>query len=287
MQVHQSPELSPLNVRALLRDFGLRPNRQLGQNFIVDRRALGRVLAAAKLSGSEVVLEIGAGLGALTQRLAEICFRVITIEYDFRLVPILETVLGGFANVEIIRGNFLDLDLATLIGDKPYFVVANIPYNITSAVIRRLLESEQQAQRVVLTVQKEVAERITAGPGDMSLLALSVQLYGQPELRSVIPATAFYPKPKVDSAVLRVDLHQTPLIPREWIDPFFRIVRAGFGQKRKQLHNALSHGLQQPQAMIHSWLEAASVSPGRRAQELSLETWISLTRVFLENMRSQ
>lgn len=285
MQIHQTPQLSPLKARALLRHFGLRPIRQLGQNFITDPSALGRILAASELSSSDVVLEIGAGLGALTTRLAGTCFRVIAIEYDSRLIPILETVLGGLANVEIVQGDILELNLTALIGEGPYFVVANIPYNITSAVIRHLFDREHRAGRVVLTIQKEVAERITAGPGEMSLLAISVQLFGQPVLRSVIPAGAFYPRPKVDSAVLRVDLHRSAMIPHEWIDPFFQLVRAGFGQKRKQLHNALSHGLKQPQPVVHSWLQAAGISPNRRAQELSIEAWIDLTQVFLEHAK--
>lgn len=279
----KGPSLSVLNPRALLRQFGVRPDRRLGQNFLVDHAARERILKAADLVGEETVLEIGAGLGALTWSLAQECALVIAVEFDRRLIPILEYVLHNRENVEILQGDILELEFEAHIRAHAYCVVANIPYNITSALIRRVLESPKPADRVVLTIQKEVAERIIADPGDMSLLALSVQLYGEPTFAASIPAGAFYPRPRVDSAVLRVDIHPIPSVPRSLIPPIFRLARAGFGQKRKQLRNALAHGLQMHPDTVRLWLQAADIQPSQRAQELSLQTWARLAQVMVDS----
>ncbi len=206
-----SLNLPPLNIRELLRLHGLRPRQSLGQNFLVDTSALERVVEAADIQPSSTVLEVGPGLGSLTRYLARAARRVIVVELDASLIPILEEVLGGVENVEIVQGDILKLQPANLIGtsdlEAGYEVVANIPYYITSNLIRHLLESSLKPSRFVLTVQREVAERITASPGEMSLLALSVQVYGLARKVASIPAGAFYPAPKVDSSVVRVDLY--------------------------------------------------------------------------------
>jgi len=264
------------DARALLRRFGIRPRKKLGQNFMVDSRALQKVIAAAELTGDETVLEIGAGVGTLTARLADRCVRVVAVEIDERLIPVLEYAFAATANVEIVSGDILELDLTKILEDDPYTVVANIPYYITSALIRRLMESERRPDGLVLTIQKEVAERIVAGPGEMSLLALSVQVYGEPELCGRIPASAFYPQPNVDSAVLRITSYSTPRVPQALIEPLFTLARAGFGQKRKQIHNALTKNLGKPKDVVLDWLRAADVRPEQRAQELSIEHWIAL-----------
>jgi 16S rRNA (adenine1518-N6/adenine1519-N6)-dimethyltransferase len=269
-----------LDVRALLRHFGIRPNKRLGQNFLVDPKALDRVVAAAELTGRETVLEIGAGLGSLTCRLARNARRVIAVEYDRRLIPVLEEVVGSVENIELVSGDFLSLDLAGLLGQEPYRVVANIPYNITSAVIRRLMEMPQAADRVVLTVQQEVAERVVSGPGAMSLLAISVQLYGIPTIVARIPGKAFYPQPKVDSAVLSIDIYSEPQVPGELIGTVFMLARAGFSQKRKQLRNALAGGLDMKPVEIAARLQEAAIPHSKRAQELSLADWVRLAQVF-------
>ncbi len=265
-----------LDARALLRRFGIRPRKKLGQNFMVDSRALQKVIAAAELTGDETVLEIGAGVGTLTSRLADRCVRVVAVEIDERLIPVLEFVFAATANVEIVSGDILEMDLAEILDSDPYTVVANIPYYITSALIRRLMEAERRPDGLVLTIQKEVAERIVTGPGEMSLLALSVQVYGKPELRGRIPASAFYPRPNVDSAVLCVSGYDTPRVPETLIAPLFELARAGFGQKRKQIHNALTKNLGKPKGMVLDWLRTAGVRPEQRAQELSVEHWIAL-----------
>ena len=168
-----------------------------------------------------------------------------------------------------------------------YLVVANIPYNITSALIRHLLEASVPPSRLVLTIQLEVAQRICASPGDMSLLALSVQVYGQPELTARIPASAFYPPPRVDSAILRIERYPAPLIPTTQLDGFFQLIKAGFSQKRKTLRNSLSAGLRLSHAMVEELLKTAGIDPMRRAETLSLPEWRTLTGEFTTRFSSR
>jgi 16S rRNA (adenine1518-N6/adenine1519-N6)-dimethyltransferase len=169
-------------------------------------------------------------------------------------------------------------------GQEGYFVVANIPYYITSNLLRHLLEAPLKPARLVLTVQREVAERITAGPGEMSLLALGVQVYGRPKIVARIPAGAFYPPPQVDSSVVRVDLYAEPLIPAGQLDAFFHLAKAGFGQKRKMLRNALSAGLGWPAAQTATLLESAGIDPQRRAETLLMVEWRELTEKYEVNV---
>jgi 16S rRNA (adenine1518-N6/adenine1519-N6)-dimethyltransferase len=269
--------------RALLKAYGLKPKKRLGQNFLVSKPALERVVRAADLSGGEDVLEIGAGLGALTLLLAEQAARVVTVEIDQELLPPLSWVLGGLQNVELRAGDILSMDLAELGLRRGYVVVANIPYQITSRLIRLLLEHEYSAVRLVLTIQKEVAERIIAEAGDKSLLALSVDVFGRGGIEAVIGADAFYPQPGVDSAVLRIDRHAQPLVDREHLSDFFNLARAGFGQKRKQLLNSLSSGLGLPKEPMQQALLAAGISPSQRAQELDLQDWARLLSAMIES----
>jgi 16S rRNA (adenine1518-N6/adenine1519-N6)-dimethyltransferase len=282
MTMQAVPSLPALPVPALLRQHNLRPDRRLGQNFLIDDHALRKVVAAAGLQPEMNVLEVGAGLGSLTRYLAIQSGQVVAVELDQRLLPILHSVLRPYGNVSIVAGDILKLDLADLMDEKPYQVVANIPYYITSAVIRHLLEAQKKPQGLVLTVQKEVAERICAGPGEMSLLALSVQVYGRPEVAGRIPAGAFYPVPKVDSAVVRVNLLGEPLIPIAMLDLFFQLARAGFGQKRKTLRNALAGGLHWKPAQAEALLVAAGINPMRRAETLLVVEWERLTRQLYE-----
>lgn len=272
------PAFPPLNVPALLRRHGLRPDPRLGQNFLLDEPALERIVQAAEIQPTETVLEIGPGLGSLTRRLAAVARQVVAVELDSRLLPPLQQVLFGLENVTLLSGDILTLDPA-LLPEIDYLVAANIPYNITSALIRRLLEARHRPDRIILTVQREVAERICAQPGGLSLLALSVQLYGAPSIRARIPAGAFYPVPKVDSAVVRVDIYPTPRLPAAQIELFFLLAKAGFSQKRKTLRNALSAGLHWEPALAAALLSAASLDPRRRAETLSLDEWQALVQV--------
>lgn len=275
-------QISFPNWQILLRRHGIRPSKRLGQHFMLAPEALSAVVDAANLSSDETVLEIGAGIGALTMCLEQASKRVVAVEIDSRLLPALNEVVGDLPGVQIVQADILDLDLEALMGEGPYTVVANIPYNITSLLIRRLLEAPTCPQRLVLTVQREVAERIVAAPGQMSLLALSVQLYGAACIMARISAASFFPQPKVDSAVLRVDLHAEPLLPMESIQVFFQLARAGFQQKRKQLHNALAAGLSIPGHQAASLLEMASIPPRARAQELALDDWARLVEAYAQ-----
>ena len=269
-------ELPPLNVPELLRQFGLRPDKRLGQNFLVDHQALLCIVEIAQLGPGDTILEVGPGLGSLTRLLAARSPRVVAVELDADLLPPLRQVLAPFQNVEIVQGDIMALNLAHLMGEAPYQVVANIPYYISSLLIRRFMEAQSPPQRLVLTVQQEVAERICALPGDLSLLALSVQVYGAARLAARIPAGAFYPPPQVDSAVVRVDRYAEPRIPEELIPTFFSLAKAGFSQKRKTLRNALSGGLRCQPAQAGELLTAASIDPQRRAETVSLDEWATL-----------
>ncbi len=275
-------KLKAVDVPGLLRAHGLTPRKGLGQNFLADPVILDKVVQAAGVSSDDTVLEIGAGLGTLTRHLARAARKVIAVEIDQNLIPILSQVVAGERNVRIVQGDILSLDPAALMENEPYMVAANIPYYITSAILRHLLESTHRPQRLALTVQREVADRICAVPGDLSLLALSVQVFGAPQPVLRIPAGAFYPPPKVDSVTLRVDLHPTPLIPPEQLDAFFQLAKAGFSQRRKTLRNSLSGGLGWKPERASALLHNAGIDPMRRAETLSLEEWRVLTGYFSE-----
>lgn len=269
-------ESPAFDVRALLKQYHLDPRKGLGQNFLVEQKALKKIVNSAELSKEDTVLEIGAGLGSLTRLLALAAGEVKAVEIDQRLLPVLNEVVKPYQNVQVIAGDILTLDPGLIIGKSGYVVVANIPYYITSAIIRHLLENPVKPSRIVLTMQREVAERICAEPGDLSLLALSVQVYGKPRISAIIPAQAFYPAPKVDSATLRVDLHPQPIFNDRQREQFFTLIRAGFSQKRKKLRNTISAGLHLPAETAADLLRAAGIDPGRRAQTLSLVEWKTL-----------
>jgi len=270
-------------VTNLLKKYGLRPRKGLGQNFLVSEEILRKIVSAAGVDSTDTVLEVGPGLGGLTLVLAAAARRVIAVEIDRDLLGPLEEVLAGAENVRLVHGDILAVDLATLIPpDEPYLFVANIPYYITSAIIRRLLESGHPPRRLVLAVQQEVAARICAGPPDMNLLGLSVGVYGRPEIVLRIPAGAFHPAPKVDSAVVRVDVYDAPLFPPVSLDLFFRLARAGFSQKRKTLRNSLSAGMGWTKDRTQAVLEAAGVDPMRRAETVRFEEWGAILEVARE-----
>ncbi len=269
-----------LNAKALLREYGLQPKKSLGQNFLVDPNGLDKVMLAAGVGPKDTVLEIGAGLGSLTVLLAQAARQVVALEIDRGLLPPLTKVTSAFKNVRIVEGDVLKLPLEELVPGEGYLVVANIPYYISSAIIRRLLEAEARPTRMVLTVQQEVAERICSKDGKLSLLALSVQVFGAPRIEARIPAGCFYPVPDVDSAVLSIALYPQPLIALDALDDFFRLAHAGFSQKRKTLRNALSAGLGLPASETEALLASAEIDPQRRAETLSITEWGQLTAAW-------
>lgn len=271
-----------MNDRQLLEQYAITPKKSLGQHFLHDPNALQKIVEIAELSPGTTVLEIGPGTGNLTRVLAQSAARVIAVEVDDRLVPLLQDEFGDHPAVQVVHADILQMPVGELVSDGPYVVVANLPYYITSAILRHLLTGAPRPQRLVVTVQREVAERITAAPGDMSLLAVSVQFYGQPQVAMRLNAGTFWPRPEVESAVMRIDVYPTPpvAVPDEAL--FFRVVRAGFGQKRKQLRNALSAGLGRDKRWAAARLEAAGIDPRRRAETLSLEEWAALTRAVAD-----
>lgn len=235
-------------------------------------------MAAADLTRSDTVVEVGPGPGVLTDLIAEQAGRVIAVELDDRLIPLLREHFAGQPHVSIVHADILEVRPAELTEGRPYKVVANLPYYITSAVIRHLLESEPPPDVLVLTVQREVAERMVAQPPDMSLLALGVQFYCTGKVVAKIPAGAFYPVPKVDSAVVRLDRRPEPVAPDVDAERFFEVARAGFSQPRKQLRNSLAAGLGMTPARVEAWLERAGIDPKRRAETLTIGEWVGVGR---------
>ncbi len=268
------------NVRALMRRFGIRPDKRLGQHFLIDKASLKKVVTSSDLQGDETVLEIGAGLGSLTVVLSQYAREVIAVEFDNRLIPALEMAIGHLENVRLVVGDILKFDFGELLGDQAYFVIANIPYNITSLLIRRLMESKHPPGRIVLTLQREVAHRIIAVPGELNLLALSVQVYGVPRIVGHIPSKAFYPQPKVDSSIIHIQLHESPIVPPELLSTFFQLSRIGFNQRRKQLGNSLSSGMGVDKETVVRWLTTSDIDPHSRPQELELEKWVRLAETI-------
>ncbi|MFN8382909.1 MAG: 16S rRNA (adenine(1518)-N(6)/adenine(1519)-N(6))-dimethyltransferase RsmA [Anaerolineales bacterium] len=268
--------IPPLNAAAVLKRYGLRADKALGQNFLQDETVLEKIADAAEILEDDCVLEIGPGLGSLTRYLAASAQKVTAVELDRDLLAPLQAVLQPYQNVRVVHGDILKLSISELIDQPNYIVAANIPYNITSAIIRHLLEGDIKPRRVVLTIQKEVAERICAKPGDLSLLALSVQVYGKPSIAAKIPAGAFHPAPKVDSAILRIDIYGEPLVSHNLLNTFFKLTKAGFSQKRKTLRNSISSGLHISTAEAEALLTSTGIDFMRRAETLSIEEWKSL-----------
>jgi len=263
-----------------LKKHGLLPDKSLGQNFLTDPNILEKISRIAGVTDKDTVLEIGAGLGHLTGQLAKSAEQVVAVELDERFIPVLEENLAEYNNIRIIQGDILSFNSQDLVQENDYLVVANIPYYITSRIIRNLLESELKPKRIILTIQHEVAQRVCAGTGKMSILSLSVLMYGEPSLEMRVPAGAFFPRPKVDSAVVLVNLHPEPLLKAEMRDVFFKLIKAGFLHKRKTLRNSLSKGLAWAPIEAEKILLESNIDPQRRAETLVIDEWLELTRNY-------
>ena len=312
------------NIKNLLGKYGVRPSKGLGQNFLVDKRVLGKIIEAANLGKENTVLEIGAGIGTLTLELAKKAKKVIAVEKDPKMCEILHETMKGYENVEIIQGDILKLEIFnfqfSIFKQKPnaknqmpktkckiqntrYKVVANLPYYITSPVIRKFLEAENPPSEMILMVQKEVAQRICARPPRMNLLAVSVQFYAEPKIVSYVSKNSFWPSPKVDSAIIKIARNKNQETVNKEL--FFKIVKAGFSQPRKQILNNLSkglalrsstaahskpspnglalsspNGLKLEKATIQAWLLKNNIQPTQRAETLNIQDWINLTETF-------
>jgi 16S rRNA (adenine1518-N6/adenine1519-N6)-dimethyltransferase len=261
------------DVRTAMKLAGIKPNKALGQHFLVDRPSLEAIMDAADVTPADTVLEIGPGLGTMTRPLADFGSRVVAVETDHTLVELLRR--DAPPNLEVVEQDILKFDLTSL--PLGYKVIANIPYYLTSKIFRLLIESPNPPSVMSVLIQKEVAERICAGPGKLSILALSIQYYGKPEIETIVERHKFWPAPDVDSAVLRVDVTG----PKFDADPhqLFRLIKAGFGEKRKQLKNSLSGGLNLSPELATDVLKSARLQPTARAQELDMNQWERLYRV--------
>ena len=280
-----NPYIQSSRVHAALRALGVRPSRDMGQNFLIDPQALATIVAAAELAPTDTVIEVGPGLGVLTWELLQQAGRVVSVELDRRLAERLTEELAAEPHFTLVQGDILRTPFSTLLGEEEaYKVVANLPYQITSAALRHFLEASHKPEMIVVLVQWEVADRICAGPGDYSVLAHSVQLYAQPEIIARVPASSFIPAPAVDSAILRLHIHSGLRVdvPPEAL---MRLIKAGFLQARKKLGNALpsglaSLGIQIPKEQALAALAAAQIDAGRRAETLTLDEWAKLYRAF-------
>lgn len=280
------------------------PKKSLGQHWLFDEASLNAMLAAGEITPQDVVLEVGPGLGTLTAKLCAQAKEVIAVELDDTLAAelkgntlrhlerskaqskdlvsntdqILRQAQGQISNLTVIHQSILDFDLSTL--PKHYNVIANIPYYLTSNLIRRLLESTNPPSTMALLVQKEVAERIAAEPGQMSILAVATQFYAEVELKELVPAELFTPPPKVDSQIIQIKHRETPLFPDVDTKKFFHLVRAGFSEKRKKLRSSLSGGLRISKTEADQLLKKAAIPLGARAQELTLTDWHNLYKAM-------
>ena len=277
-----SPQVTP----HILNRFKLRADKKLGQNFLIDENVVRQIVEAAELSEADTVLEVGPGIGTLTQGLAESKAKVVAVELDTRLLPVLATTLEGYDNVRVVHGDILKVNIMEEVGAPEFKVCANLPYYITTPIIFALLEKRLPMERLVAMVQKEVAERMAAQPGgkEYGALSVAIQYYTEPEIAFIVPPTSFIPAPAVDSAVIVCKRREKP--PVEVCDEglFFRVVKAAFSLRRKMLSNSLKNmGIKSEQ--VAQWLELAGVDGKRRAETLSLEDFAKLTNSFNEAVK--
>lgn len=275
-RVETGRRISRGSLQATLRAHNVRPSKSLGQNFLLDLDVVDASLAAANIGQDDTVLEVGPGAGVLTLALVRAARRVVAVELDHDMLRILAAVRRDHPNLELVEANIIRFPPSEFVGDDRYKVVANLPYYLTSAAIRHFLEAQHRPDLLVLLLQREVAERLCATPNDMSLLALSVQLYAAPEILRIVPPTSFYPEPKVESALVRLTLRAEPLLPRDKIRTFFLLAQAGFNDRRKQLHNALRINLRLMPEDVEALLAAAGIDGRRRAETLFLPEWGTL-----------
>lgn len=256
----------------------IHPKKSLGQHWLSDEASLEAMLSAGEISNKDTVLEVGPGLGTLTKKLCQHAKQVIAVELDDDLATTLPDKLKS-DNLKVVKQSILDYDTSDL--PKNYKVIANIPYYLTSNLIRRMLENPNPPSIMVLLIQKEVAERIVAQPGNMSILSVATQFFAEVELREEVPAELFTPPPKVDSQIIKIKTRTKPLFDDVNQKQFFKLVRAGFSEKRKMLRSSLSGGLQLSKTEVDAILKKADISPTARAQELTLDNWYALYATYL------
>ncbi|WP_047154268.1 16S rRNA (adenine(1518)-N(6)/adenine(1519)-N(6))-dimethyltransferase RsmA [Aneurinibacillus tyrosinisolvens] len=280
---------TPIRTKEILKKYGFSFKKSLGQNFLIDLNILDKIVAAADLSEDKGAIEIGPGIGALTEQLAKRAGKVVAVEIDQRLLPILADTLSPYPHAEVVHGDVLEMDVAALISEKfeqqqKVSVVANLPYYVTSAILMKLLEERLPLENIVVMIQKEVAERISAKPGTKVYGALSVlaQFYAEAELVTIVPHTVFIPQPNVDSAVLRLRVRETPAVEVDSETMFYRVVKASFAQRRKTLSNNLLNNLfgkENKEEMLQI-LQKAEIDPARRGETLSLAEFAAISNLL-------
>jgi 16S rRNA (adenine1518-N6/adenine1519-N6)-dimethyltransferase len=263
--------------QAILRERGIRPTRAMGQNFLVERSVVQRIADVADISEDDLVMEIGPGMGILTRELLARGARVIAVELDTQLRQFLEHDLGSCERLTLVERDARYVEIAQYVGARPYILVANLPYSVATVIIRHFLESETPPVALHVMVQREVAERMTASPPNMSLLALACQLHTEPEIAFIVPPDVFLPPPKVESAVVSMRvLPERPLTQAQQ-DMLFQLATIAFQRKRKTIANGLSQGLNIPKAELETALVGSHIDPMRRPETLTIEDWISLS----------
>ena len=269
--------LTTTDVRALLDAYGLRPRRSLGQNFLTDSNTARRIVRLAGIDAGSRVLEIGPGLGSLTLALAASADHVLALEVDERLVNVLRTVVQGADNVEIEHGDALNWDYATRLRDSDWTCVSNLPYNVATPVVIGLLEGAPSVTRLLVMVQREVGDRMAAGPSSAAYGAVSVKIayHAEAKVIGTVPPTVFLPRPKVESALVLIDRRSVPPVDVPSYDGLFTLVRTGFAQRRKMLRRALVPALGERTEAV---LTAAGVAPTDRAENLGLDEWAAVAR---------
>ncbi len=275
--------LSIKNIKFILAKHNAKPSKGMGQNFLVDRPTLNKIIAVAELTKEDVILEVGPGLGTLTQELAKRVKKVIAVEKDAKMIEMLKENLKDYKNIEIIKGDILKFSSSQLQASS-FKVVANIPYYLTSPLIRKFLEDKNPPEQIILMVQKEIAQKICAKPPRMSLLSVSVQFYASPNIITYVSKNCFWPRPKVDSAIIKIVKSERRKVKSD-VEKFFTIVKAGFSHPRKQLVNNLStlklpDGVTLDKSAASNWLLKNNISPNQRAETLSVDDWIKLTNSF-------
>lgn len=269
-----------------LRSHHLRANKRMGQHFLVDRGILKAIAAAANLTPDDTVIEVGPGTGLLTTELQSSAGEVIAVELDRQMVSLLHETFAEATNVHVVEGDILTLPPGELLSRHStlhaagYKVVANLPYNITSPVLRHFLHAAPRPSVMVVMVQAEVGHSITAQPGDMRLLSVSVQAFARASVVRRVSAHSFHPAPKVDSLVLRLDALETPPVSADEVAAFLDFVGAGFHSPRKQLHNSFGHGLCATQQYVNDLLSRGSIEPTRRPETLTVDEWVRLWRIY-------
>lgn len=272
--------ISKQTIKKLLEDYNIRPSKRLGQNFLVNKTILKKIIDASNISPKDTIVEIGPGLGTLTIELARQAKKVITVEKDRMLCGILKEILKTkeIKNVKVVNKDILQI--SNQASSSNYKIVANLPYYITSPVIRKFLEAENKPRLMILMVQKEVAQRIVASPPKMNLLTVAVQFYAEPKIIDYVSKKSFWPIPKVDSAILRIVPRNKMELSGINTEKFFMVVKAGFSSKRKQLINSLSKSLALKKEIVENILNKININPKSRAEMLTIKNWLDIYRQF-------